>query len=35
MWAFGCLLYEIFTGNVFFDGDSYDKIIESIKSFCN
>lgn len=31
MWAFGCLLYEIYTGKVFFDGDSCDKIIESIK----
>lgn len=31
MWAFGCILYEIYTEIIFFEGDSYEKITESIK----
>lgn len=35
MWAFGCIIYEILTKHLFFNGTSFEDLIQKIEQYCN
>ncbi|CAK94037.1 unnamed protein product (macronuclear) [Paramecium tetraurelia] len=34
IWSFGCIIYEFLTGDLFFQGDSQEEVVQQIYSYC-